>query len=213
MDENAQGQIGKVPLPKIESATGRALLKLVIGSFIESVDGKIQLRRNQAERTATLNLCKLGGLYFSEMCNCIDGDAMLGATVMACSGFATLLMLACIGYRDIVGPTKAWRGLSKKAKTHTFLQVLQSKQMTIGKLIEIGEELSWFSANISEELVATVDPQEMAELLALVPAGSTAGSIAPRYAKDYRNRLHPAVCLRDGLDMEDRKSFSWEWPS
>ena len=79
--------------------------------------------------------------------------------------------------------------------------------MTIETLIEIGEELGWFLTDIPDELVKNIDPQEMTALLALIPHGTTAASIAPRFAKDYRNRLHPAVCLRDNLNVEDAQEL------
>jgi hypothetical protein len=140
------------------------------------------------------------------MTKCAERDIQLAATIMACSGLETLLMLACLCYRDRVTSSKAWHKNSKTKKRYSFLQNLERTELAT--LISVGLELSWFSAKIPEEMVREVNPTELAEVLSFVPSGELPSLVAANFPKDSRNRLHPGYCLRNDEDFEDSKSLT-----
>jgi hypothetical protein len=193
-------------MPILEKAVEQTLIKLFIGTFIGLVEGKLALR-NTEERRAMIHLMKLGKIYFTEMCQCCEANAKLSSIVMACSGLETLLILACLCYKNEVITTRVWSKVSKKVKGKSFVQTLQDRSVGIATLIEIAECLGWFSPETPSEFTESVSPQEMESFLALIPIGETASSVAPRFAKDVRNLLHPGVCLRTGRDIESDESL------
>jgi hypothetical protein len=206
MDLQGMSEIEDVEVPSVlQGVIARSVLKFVLVSFIEVINGKLSLRRAD-ERQASIKLLNLGKHYFGEMTECSEHNIQLAATIMACSGLETLLMLACLCYRDRVMLSKSWRKNPKVKKHNSFLQNLERTELTT--LIGIGAELDWFSADIPAEFSEKVDPAELADILTFVPSGESPSLVAATFAKDCRNRLHPGNCLRNDEDFEDSRSLT-----
>lgn len=77
--------------------------------------------------------------------------------------------------------------------------------MDLGNLLELACEMDWFASGpVPQALVDEVGRAEIDGVLALLPQGSSAMEVAASMAKDIRNYLHPARCLRCAIDMNEQ---------
>jgi hypothetical protein len=152
---------------------------------------------------AVLGLLKLACFYGRETTACLGAEAFFAANVMGAATLETLLLLMCIMKEESVRTTRTWQ-LVLKGKGKPLLKVLGKADLE--KLLQIGDELAWFSdADIPKlfmkNLIQHFGPDASRTFSELVPrmSGRRAGDIA----RDARNKLHPAKLLREPFELSN----------
>jgi hypothetical protein len=80
---------------------------------------------------------------------------------------------------------------------------LFARSLDLGKLLEIANGLSWFPNDgvpktFMNYLAGGLDEATLSGLLGLFEGNLNVGRTCAAHVREYRNLLHPAVCLKEG---------------
>jgi hypothetical protein len=156
--------------------------------------------RRAGEAKLTIALIKLARQYFDQTIKCTEAQAWFAASLAGMATMETVLLMACISEKATVVTTKAWTSFHKKRKV-PFRDRLMHVDM--GKLLEIATELKWFPTDTGYHTFLESYgewPEELEEFTEVLdtPASMIAKSV------DICNLVHPARCLREELQIDDR---------
>jgi hypothetical protein len=146
--------------------------------------------------------------YQREAIRCFEAEALFAASILTASALESLLMQFCLTDKAKVVESTVWIALPK-SKVKPFLETLQSKPVTLGFLLNLAKDMSWFpSGAISDQfrskIVEEFGETNRQEALSFVDDFSSADELfqlMTDLAKDGRNLIHPAVCIREGLEL------------
>lgn len=156
-------------------------------------------------------LIELTDFYRRESILCFEGKALFAAGVLAASALESLLMQFCLTDKANVVESATWKSL-KNAKYGSFLEALQqNSRVGLDKLLSLSKELEWFPAGpISDEtrtkLIEDFGEENRSDILEFLgdfPTVDKLFEVMSELAKNSRNFVHPAVCLRSELKIED----------
>jgi hypothetical protein len=156
--------------------------------------------RRAGEAKLTIALTKLASLYFGQTLKGFEGEAWFAASLTGMATMETVLLMACISEKATVVTTKAWTSFHKKRKM-SFRDRLMHVDMP--KLLEIATELKWFPTDNEYHTILENYgewPEGLKEFPEFLdtPAAMVANSL------DIRNLVHPARCLREEVQLDDR---------
>jgi hypothetical protein len=108
--------------------------------------------------------------------------------------------MTAVRQRESIEALPNFRNFSHKQKRDFGLF---ARSLDLGKLLEIANELSWFPDcgipdTFMRYLVNHVDSSTLAALVALFDQDANLGHTCASHVRQYRNLLHPAVCLKEG---------------
>jgi hypothetical protein len=141
---------------------------------------------------------ELGLTLFEEANVAVQAGAWFAAATVAAAALEALLLALCFFHKDQIKQLPKWRCLKKSQRTD--FRVF-ARSLDLGKLLEIAQELSWFPAGgVPKNLWGTLAPfwDELASInfLALFGGSSNIGQACANHLREYRNLIHPAVCLK-----------------
>jgi hypothetical protein len=154
---------------------------------------------------------RLGGLtkfYQREAIRCFETQALFAASILTASALESLLMQFCLTDKARVVESTLWRALPK-FKVKPFLETLQSRPVTLGFLLKLAKDMAWFpvgpiSNQFRSKIVEEFGEANRQQVLSFVDDFSSADELFQMMtdlAKDGRNLIHPAVCIREGLEL------------
>jgi hypothetical protein len=129
----------------------------------------------------------------------LQAGAWFAAAAVASSALESMLLSKCFLQEAEV------RGLSKfqtsKPKYRKDFGIF-ARSLDLGNLLQIANELAWFPDGgvpklFSDCLAEHLDADTLATLLGLFEGGPNVERTCARHLREYRNLLHPAVCLRE----------------
>ena len=137
--------------------------------------------------------------FFEEANIALQAGAWFAAAAVASSALESMLLSKCFLQEAEV------RGLSKfqtsKPKYRKDFGIF-ARSLDLGNLLQIANELAWFPDGgvpklFSDCLAEHLDADTLATLLGLFEGGPNVERTCARHLREYRNLLHPAVCLRE----------------
>jgi hypothetical protein len=156
-------------------------------------------------------LIELTDFYRRESILCFEGKALFAAGVLAASALESLLIQFCLSDKANVVESVTWKSL-KNAKYGSFLEALrQNSRVGLDKLLSLANELGWFptgpiSDKISTKLIEDFGEENRSDILEFLSDFQTVDElfeVMSELAKNSRNYVHPAVCIRSELKIKD----------
>jgi hypothetical protein len=143
---------------------------------------------------------KLAMTFYAEANQAVQAGTWFAATAVSASALEAILLAKCFLEKDRIKALPKWANLRRSHKADFGLLM---RSMDLSKLLEIAELLSWFpSTGIPEIFLQTmrpyIDARTEADLTALFVATPNVGLVCANHMREYRNLLHPAVCLKEG---------------
>ena len=191
------------------------------GTATEAMQAKFDLLRKQlvdmkeqlgsltensidAEKVSTFGdglFCLELAMTFYEQANAaLQAEAWFAASAVASSALESLLMSKCCFQEEDVRLLPAFQTL-KPSQRSPFGRFVRS--LDLGKLLKIADALRWFpEAGVSPSLISYLAPYlgqtVLSEFLQLFRYYDNVGQSCADRVREYRNLLHPAVCLKEG---------------
>jgi hypothetical protein len=152
-----------------------------------------------AEFKEALFCLNLGLLYYEEANRAIQGGAWFAGSTVAAAALEATLMSKCLTDRDAVRSLPKWKTLKKSYRENFSVFV---RSLDLGKLLEIAKQLRWFPSGgipvaFRDTLYPCLDCEAIALIESLFVNDCNAGQVCADHVREYRNLLHPAVCLRE----------------
>lgn len=145
-------------------------------------------------------LCfQLALTFFEEANLTIQVGAWFAAAAVASSALESMLLCKCFLQEAEVRRLPTFQTLKRKYRQDFGLF---ARSLDLGKLLEIADELSWFPdggipKTFSDFLAGHLDAGSLAAFLGLFEGDPNVGRTCARHLREYRNLLHPAVCLKE----------------
>lgn len=140
----------------------------------------------------------IGLRFYSEANRSLQAGAYFAAVAIAASSLEAVLLARCISEREKVKLLPKWHQIKKKYKENFRLFV---HSLDLGKLLEIASLLGWFPKGMPkqfESVMTLFGNEELSEFIESLFIGSMdIGEVCAKHVKEYRNLLHPAVCLKE----------------
>jgi len=119
---------------------------------------------------------------------------------IASSALESLLLGKCFFHEAEI---RALPKFERLKKNHKGDFGLFARSLDLGKLLEIANDLSWFPGGglprtLTSHLACYLGEGTIGELVELFKAYPNVGLICAQQVREYRNLLHPAVCLKSG---------------
>jgi hypothetical protein len=143
---------------------------------------------------------KLAMTFYEEANHAVQAGTWFSATAISASALEAMLLAKCFLQMDRIKSLPKWANLKRSHKADFGLLM---RSMDLSKLLDIAELLSWFpSTGIPDVFLETMRPylnaQTEADLTALFASTPNVGLVCSKHLREYRNLLHPAVCLKEG---------------
>jgi hypothetical protein len=137
--------------------------------------------------------------YFTEANRALQAGAWFAATAIGSSALEAVLMSLCFLRHEKVRELPKFKTL-KKSLREDFGSFV--RQLDLGKLLDIATQLSWFPdggvPKLFEEMMSPhIGAASMTAMKELFAAEGNVGQVCAKHVRDYRNLLHPAVCLKE----------------
>ena len=139
--------------------------------------------------------------YFQEMSRAWRGEAFYCAATFGAAALESFLLGFCFLNQNEIKQLPKWKTL-KKSQREDFR--VFARHMDLGKLLEIAQQLSWFPTQgvpnrFKEYMLLFIGEEHTLQLLAVLGDDPDIGQLCAAYLKDYRDKLHPAACLRSNF--------------
>ena len=139
--------------------------------------------------------------FYRDANRALQAEAWFSATIAAGSALESILLAKCLMQKEDVMRLPKWLQL-KKSHRDDFAKFVRS--LDLGKLLEIAKELAWLNTEglprvFIEAISPYLDESSKAELMQTVGNEPDFGQTCANRFREYRNMLHPAVCLREGF--------------
>ena len=176
----------------------------VLSSLVEQMSSIPHVKQAAAEIKVGIDSLKLAMFYLGEAGRCISVQAYFSAAVAGAAALESMLLAKCAMSKEQVINLPGFMRLPRSA-TRDYAVFLCSQDL--GKLLAIAEKLGWLSVIgvpvIFERLLLDLlEPSAADGMKELILRMGNIGEQAAKYGKLYRDRLHPAKCVREGVDPE-----------
>jgi hypothetical protein len=137
--------------------------------------------------------------FYEEANLAIQAGAWFAAIPIASSALESVLLSKCFFYEEDVRAIPKFQRLKRSYKENFGLF---ARSLDLGKLLEIAKELSWFPdggipKTFTNLLGAHLDEGILSGLIGLFAGSPNVGQVCADHVREYRNLLHPAVCLKE----------------
>jgi len=155
--------------------------------------------RKAAEIVDALFCFDVAMTFYSEANRAIQAQAWFAGAAVSASALEAILLANCFGHQDRIKALPRWKTLPSKLKKDFRIF---ARSMDLGKLLDIARELKWFpSGGLPEEFLAAMtaysDASTMTQIRDFFSVSNDVSQICSNQVREYRNLLHPAVCLRE----------------
>lgn len=138
--------------------------------------------------------------FYEEANLAVQAGAWFAAAAIASSALESLLLHKCFYQEAEIRTLPKFQRLKRNHKDSFALFV---RSLDLGKLLEVANELSWFPdgglpKTLTSQLAVHLDEGALSGLIGLFNANPNAGKLCAQHMREYRNLLHPAVCLKEG---------------
>ena len=138
--------------------------------------------------------------FYEEANLAVQTWAWFAAASLASAALESVLLSKCFFQEEEI------RSLPKFQKLKPSFKVdfgLFARSLDLGKLLEIANELSWFPdggvpKTFTTYLADHLDESTLPRLIGLFEGNPNVGRTCAAHVREYRNFLHPAVCLKEG---------------
>jgi len=138
--------------------------------------------------------------FFEEANLAVQAEAWFAAASTASSALESVLLSKCFFQeREVTALPK----FQKMMLRHKADFGLSARSLDLGKLLEIANDLSWFSdggipKTFTRYLAGFLDESKLSQVLRIFEGDVDVGRTCANHVREYRNLLHPAVCLKEG---------------
>ena len=138
--------------------------------------------------------------FYEEANLAVQAGAWFAAASIASSALESVLLSKCFFQEAEIRALPKFQGLKRSHKADFGLL---ARSLDLGKLLEIANELSWFPdggvpKTFTSYLAGRLDAATLSGLLELFEGNLNVGRTCATHVREYRNLLHPAVCLKEG---------------
>lgn len=158
-----------------------------------------EARTKASEMLDGLFCFELAMNFYTEANQAIQAHAWFAGSTVAASALEAVLLAYCFGEQDRIKALPKWQKLPAKLRNDFGIFI---RSMDLGKLLEIANELGWFpDGGIPQEFMSVmaeyVEPAALVAMEELFAGEQQVGALCSKYVREFRNLLHPAVCLRE----------------
>ena len=137
--------------------------------------------------------------YYEEANRALQAEAWFAGSAVAAAALEAVLLAKCFLERDKIRALPKWRTLKKSQKERFTVFV---RSLDLGKLLDIAQQLHWFPDEgmpklLREILIQQISHQTVRDLEKIVDGEGNIGQACAKHLREYRNLLHPAVCLKE----------------
>jgi hypothetical protein len=144
--------------------------------------------------------------FHEEANRAVQAEAWFAASAVAGAALEALLLTKMFMSTNAVGKLASFKKLldNHRGDFGSFAR----GEMNLGKLLDVAEELSWYPAGgvpafLTEMMAQHVEQETLTALTGVFKDHPSAGLTSAHMLRQYRNLLHPAVCLK--LDVHPTK--------
>ena len=142
---------------------------------------------------------ELGMTYYTEANLAIQAEAWFAGSAVAAAALEAVLMAKCLFDPDKVRALPKWKTIKKSYRDNFGLFV---RSLDLGKLLEIAEPLGWFPegglpTGFETRFSISVGEPAIQFLREIFRDERNVGEVCAAHVREYRNLLHPAVCLKE----------------
>ena len=139
--------------------------------------------------------------FYEEANLALQAGAWFAAASIASSALESVLLNKCFSQEAEIRALPKFQNLKRSYKADFGVF---ARSLDLGKLLEIADELSWFPnrgvpTTFTNYLAGHIDELTLAKLVEIFEGDPHIGKSCARYVRNHRNLLHPAVCLREGV--------------
>ena len=137
--------------------------------------------------------------FYEEAGIALQAGAWFAASSIASSALESVLLSKCFFQEDEIKSLPKFQKLKRSYKADFGLF---ARSLGLGKLLEIANELSWFPdggvpKTFTNYLAGHLDEDTLTHVIEYLSDPNVGRSCA-KHVLEYRNLLHPAVCLKEG---------------
>jgi hypothetical protein len=148
--------------------------------------------------------------FFEEANLALQAGACFAAASIASSALESVLLSKCFFQEEEI---KALPKFQKLKRSYRADFGLFARSMDLGKLLEIANELSWFPDGgvpkiVTSYMAAHLDEPTLVQLVGIFDGITNVGRSCANHVREYRNLLHPAVCLKEGRQPSRESGLS-----
>lgn len=169
-----------------------------------SVTTNSEAREVGSQLSLGIESVKLAMFYLEEAQRCLVSQAYFASGAFGAAALEAMLLTKCAMSKSEVTSLPSYAMLPPKL-TRDYTTFLLSQDL--GKLLQIAEQLKWL--NVSDiphyfELMVLkqVEPSVASIMRDMISSMKSIGDEAGKYAKLYRNGIHPASCIRQDLKLD-----------
>ncbi len=138
--------------------------------------------------------------FYEEANLALQARAWFAAAAIASSALESVLLSRCFFQEEEIRALPKFQKL-KRGYREDF--GLFARSLDLGKLLEIANELSWFPTGgvpktLTSYLARHLDEGTLSNLIGVFEGNPNVGRTCADHVREYRNLLHPAVCLKEG---------------
>jgi hypothetical protein len=138
--------------------------------------------------------------FYEEANLAVQAGAWFAAASVASAALESVLLSKCLFQEEEIKALPKFQKLKPSFKADFGLFV---RSLDLGKLLEVANELSWFPEGgipktFTTHLTGHLDESMLSSLIGLFEGNPNVGQTCADHVREYRNLLHPAVCLKEG---------------
>lgn len=148
--------------------------------------------------------CELSLIFFEEANRAVQLELWFAAAAVAAAALEAMLLAKMFMSVDEVALLPSFKKLLDKHKGD--FGSFARKEMDLGKLLDMANELAWFRPGgipslLTEMLTHYLDQDTVTALTVVFKDRASAGYVSADLLRQYRNLLHPAVCLKHDIQV------------
>jgi hypothetical protein len=159
-----------------------------------------------------VQLVGLTQFYQREALLCFEAKALFAAGILIASALESVLLERCLLDKIKIIKSITWKSLNKTEGTSFVETLQQNRGVTLNTLLSLAKELEWFptgpiSNETTSKLIENLGENNRCYILEWLrdyPSGDELFQETSALARESRNYIHPAVCIREGIKIESK---------
>jgi hypothetical protein len=158
--------------------------------------------RNVANLKDGLASCELAFMFYEEANRAVQAEVWFAAAAVAAAALEAMLLAKMFTNTDEVAQLASFKTLLDKHQGD--FGSFARKEMDLRRLLKVAKELAWFRPGgvpslLINMLAQHVNQDTLTALTLIFRDSPSAGYASADLLRQYRNLLHPAYCLKQGI--------------